>query len=321
MVLVHIGNDPSSSPISYDLAVAVPEIDLIIDDHSHTVIQDKVGNTTIVQTGAFFQNFGRINITFAAAGPSIETSLILVADLRNDATDPAYAALYANLSDLPGAEYERVIRNSATPLAVNAGDGTRLVRMQEMPLGDLVADSMLWYAKKTVAGTEREGLRIVAAVNGGGVRENLPAGNLTLGDAYTVLPFGNMVTLLCITPAELYAALENGVSCLPGANGRFLQVAGMWVTIDAEAVPQTRIVSVEFADDGSVLDRNDTTTELVFATNSYVASGAEEYEMFIGKHPFEETTVDAVVFAEYLTVLTKAGGGSFTYAVPARILG
>ncbi|MCQ2357044.1 MAG: hypothetical protein MJ014_08625 [Methanocorpusculum sp.] len=142
--------------------MAVPEIDLIIDDHSHTVIQDKVGNTTIVQTGAFFQNFGRINITFAAAGPSIETSLILVADLRNDAADPAYAALYANLSDLPGAEYERVIRNSATPLAVNAGDGTRLVRMQEMPLGDLVTYSMLWYAKKTVAGTEREGLRVVA---------------------------------------------------------------------------------------------------------------------------------------------------------------
>lgn len=158
-------------------------------------------------------------------------------------------------------------------------------------------------------------------MNGGGVRENLPAGNLTLGDAYTVLPFGNMVTLLCITPAELYAALENGVSCLPGANGRFLQVAGMRVMIDAEAVPQTRIVSVEFADDGSVLDYNDTTTELVFATNSYVASGAEEYEMFIWKHPFEETTVDAVVFAEYLTVLTKAGGGSFTYAVPTRILG
>lgn len=89
----------------------------------------------------------------------------------------------------------------------------------------------------------------------------------------------------------------------------------------AEAVPQTRIVSVELADDGSVLDRNDTTTELVFATNSYVASGAEESEMFIGKHPFEETTVDAEVFAEYLTVLTKAGGGSFTYAVPTRILG
>ncbi len=60
------------------------------------------------------------------------------------------------------------------------------------------------------------------AVNGSGVRENLPAGNLMLGDAYTVLPFGNMVTLLCII---LHVALENGGSCLPGANGRFLQVA------------------------------------------------------------------------------------------------
>ncbi|MDE2518355.1 MAG: 5'-nucleotidase C-terminal domain-containing protein [Methanocorpusculum sp.] len=320
VALVHIGNDPSSSPTSYDLAAAVPEIDLIIDGHSHTVIQDTVGNTTIVQTGAFFQNLGRINITFTADGPSIETSLIPAADLRNGTADPAYAALYANLSDMSGAGYERVIGNSATPLAANAEDGTRLVRMQEMPLGDLVADSMRWYAKKTLAGTERDGLMVVAAVNGGGVRENLPAGDLTLGDAYTVLPFGNMVTLLGITPAELYAALENGVSGLPGADGRFLQVAGIRMTIDAEAVPQNRVVSVELADGGGVLDRNDTTTELVFATNSYVASGAEGYEVFADKHPIEETTVDAVVFAEYLTVLTEAGGGSFTYAVPARIV-
>ncbi|MCZ0862313.1 bifunctional metallophosphatase/5'-nucleotidase [Methanocorpusculum vombati] len=321
VALVHIGNDPSSSPTSYDLAAAVPEIDLIIDGHSHTVIQDRVGNTTIVQTGAFFQNLGRINITFTADGPSIEPSLIPAAVLRNGTADPAYAALYANLSDLSGAGYERVIGNSATPLAANGEDGTRLVRMQEMPLGDLVADSMRWYAETTLAGTEREGLPVVAAVNGGGVRENLPAGDLTLGDAYTVLPFGNMVTLLCISPSELYAALENGVSCLPGANGRFLQVAGMRVTIDAKAVPQSRVVSVELAESGRVLDRNDTTTELVFATNSFVASGAEGYAMFAGKHPIEETTVDAVVFAEYLTVLTKQGGGSFTYAVPARILG
>ena len=147
VALVHIWNDPSSSPTSYDLAEAVPEIDLIIDGHSHTVIQDKVGNTTIMQTGAFFQNLGRINITFAADGPSIETSLIPAEDLRNGAADPAYAALYANLSDLSGAGYERVIGNSTTPLAANAGDRTRLVRMQEMPLGDLVADSMLWCEK------------------------------------------------------------------------------------------------------------------------------------------------------------------------------
>ena len=100
-----------------------------------------------------------------------------------------------------------------------------------MPLGDLIADSLFWYAEQTLAGTAGEGLPVVAAVNGGGVRENLPAGNLTLGDAYTVLPFENMATLLSISPAELYGTLENCVPCLPGANGRFLQVAGMRVMI------------------------------------------------------------------------------------------
>ena len=318
VALVHLGNNPSSSPTSYDLAVAVPDIDVIIDGHSHTVIQDTVGNTTIVQTGAFFQNLGRINITFTQNGPAVETSLIPAATLRNGTADPAYAALYADLVNVSGTGYAQVIGYSAEPLAANAEDGTRLVRMQEMPLGDLVADSLFWYAEQTLAETAGEGLPVVAAVNGGGVRENLPAGNLTLGDAYTVLPFGNMATLLSISPAELYAALENGVSCLPGANGRFLQVAGMRVMIDPEAVPGCRVVSVEL-DTGTVLDRNDTETELMFATNSYVASGAEGYDVFAGKHPLEQSTVDAVVFAGYLTLLTEQGGGSFTYAVPERI--
>ena len=59
VALVHLGNNPSSSPTSYDLAVAVPEIDVIIDGHSHAVIQDIVGNTTIVQTVAFLRNLTR----------------------------------------------------------------------------------------------------------------------------------------------------------------------------------------------------------------------------------------------------------------------
>ncbi|MDR3102508.1 MAG: hypothetical protein LBU24_04735 [Methanocalculaceae archaeon] len=66
------------------------------------------------------------------------------------------------------------------------------------------------------------------------------------------------------------------------------------------------------------LDRNDTATELVLATNSYVASGAEGYGMFARKHPSEGSMVDAAVFADYLTVLTKEGGGSFTYSEPEK---
>ena len=52
ITITHIGNDKSSSPTSIDLAKEVPEIDLIIDGHSHTIIQEKIGDTTIVQTGS-----------------------------------------------------------------------------------------------------------------------------------------------------------------------------------------------------------------------------------------------------------------------------
>ncbi|MDR3102507.1 MAG: metallophosphoesterase [Methanocalculaceae archaeon] len=177
VTLVHIGNASSSSPTSYHLAMAVPEIDLIIDDHSHTIIQDKVGNTTIVQTGAFLQNLGRVNVSFTSDGPVIETSLISAKTLETRTVDAAYVELYKNRSDLSSYGYDRIIGSLTVDLIANTDDGTWLAHMQETPLGNLVTDSMHWDAEKTMAGTARGKLPVVAVVNGGGIRAGLAAGN------------------------------------------------------------------------------------------------------------------------------------------------
>ena len=76
IAITHIGNDKSSSPTSLDLAKEVDGIDLIIDGHSHTIIQEKVNDTTIVQTGTALKNLGKVTLNFNNNNVDIKTELL-----------------------------------------------------------------------------------------------------------------------------------------------------------------------------------------------------------------------------------------------------
>ena len=52
-----------------------------------------------------------------------------------------------------------------------------------------------------------------------------------------MLPFGNIVVTLQVNGAELKTMLENGVSFMPAANGRFPQVSGLCFTYDIALRP------------------------------------------------------------------------------------
>src|SRR5699024_10367705 len=83
------------------------------------------------------------------------------------------------------AQYEdklnEVVAKSDVTLTVNDPEtGDRLVRNRETNLGDLCAD-----AYRTVLGAD------IAFVNGGGIRDNIAAGDITYGQIIAVHPFGN----------------------------------------------------------------------------------------------------------------------------------
>jgi len=98
------------------------------------------------------------------------------------------------------------------------GERTPGLRTREMPLGNLIADTLLAAAAKSD--------RAVAVfVNSGGIRAGLNAGDVTYENALAVLPFGNTLVVLDLKGEELVAALDHGVS-QPG-EGAFPQVAGL----------------------------------------------------------------------------------------------
>jgi len=66
VALAHLGMDKSSQDTSIKLAQDVPEIDLIVDGHSHTTLKDgmMVGNTLIASAGEYDKNLGAVQLTF-----------------------------------------------------------------------------------------------------------------------------------------------------------------------------------------------------------------------------------------------------------------
>ena len=67
-----------------------------------------------------------------------------------------------------------------------------------------------------------------------------------------MLPFGNIVVTATVNGAKLKTMLENGVSSMPAANGRFAQVSGLCFTYNIEAAVGSRVTgAVRQAADGT----------------------------------------------------------------------
>ena len=106
-----------------------------------------------------------------------------------------------------------------------------------MPNGNLVATAMLERVKD-------QGIQI-AIQNGGGLRASIDAGDVTMGEVLTVLPFQNTLATFQLKGADVVAALENGVSQVEEVKGRFPQVAGLTFKWDPSVAPnEGRITEV-----------------------------------------------------------------------------
>ena len=159
-------------------------------------------------------------------------------------------------------------------------------------MGNLVADAML----DRVAD---QGIQIAIA-NSGGLRASIDAGEVTMGEVLTVLPFQNTLSTFQTDGATVIAALENGVSQVEEGAGRFPQVAGLKFTFDASAEAGSRVSDVMVDMDGEWQPIDEAATYGV-VTNNYVRNGGDGYSMFVeGENAYDFGPDLADVTAEYL---------------------
>ena len=319
--LGHLGIDAESTGNrSIDVLNAVTGIDVFIDGHSHSTLDQikaatngtgKVGNAYLTSTGTKLANVGVVDI---APDGTITTSNVPLDTLTAENADTA--AVIRRIQQQIDADYGAVFAQSEVQLN---GEKAQ-VRTGETNLGDLITDAMLWQA-----GTLGE--KVDAAIsNGGGIRASLSVGGLTKKDINTVLPFGNTLYLVKLTGAQLLEALEASTCSLPESIGAFPQVSGIEYTVNTgakfsstenypgstygkpNAVNRVTIQSVG----GAAFDLAETYT---IVTNDFLGAGGDTYYTFksspVGYDtgvPLDEVLMDYIT-AQCKGTITKAAYG------------
>ena len=289
IALTHVG-------LSRDIEIAlnVPGIDLIVGGHSHTLLSNIAERAEgpyptmipnpqgqlvpIVQAYAYGKYLGEIEIEFNDQGEVIsakgEPILLDNSVIPDQNFVNRVKELAAPIEELKN----RVIGSTAEVI-----DGDRSsCRAGECQMGNLVADAMLDVVKD-------QGIQ-VAIQNGGGLRASIDAGEITMGEVLTVLPFQNTLSTFMLQGADIITALENGVSEVEEGAGRFPQVAGLkYEWSRSQAADQQRIMKVEVLinEKWEMLD-NERLYGVV--SNNYLRSGGDGYDIF------ETNAVDAYDF-------------------------
>jgi 5'-nucleotidase len=226
-----------------------------------------VGAVPVVQAYAYSKYLGHLVLEFDAAGNVTAASGDTILLDASVTPDPAIAARVAELAGPIEALKARVVAEAAADI----DGGRETCRIGECAMGTLVADAML-------ARVQDQGISI-AIQNGGGLRASIAAGEVTMGDVLSVLPFQNTLSTFEATGATVLAALENGLSQIDDGAGRFPQVAGMRYVFDPAADAGARVVSAEVMEGGAWVPLDPAKTYGV-VTNNYMRGGGDGYAMF-----------------------------------------
>lgn len=238
----HLGIDDQSSPWrSTDVIMNTTGIDAFIDGHSHStvvgdLVQNKDGKDVILtQTGTKLGTLGRLVIN--GKDGSITTNLVKGYAKQDTTAADFIADIEKSFSDDLAAK----IGNTEVALTVlDPATNKRMVRSRETNLGDLSADAYRYVLGNGKTGAE-SGPADIAFVNGGGIRADINAGDITFGEVIAVHPFNNVGCVVKATGQEVLDALEMAARVAPDENGGFLQVSGLTYTIDT-SVASTVVV-------------------------------------------------------------------------------
>ncbi|MDQ7729296.1 5'-nucleotidase C-terminal domain-containing protein [Halomonas sp. SpR8] len=285
IALTHLSYDSDPS-IGNDLLLAeyVEGIDIIIGGHSHSQVtpptlhtESRSGEvltpTVIGQAGEYGQFLGVMQVSFDEDGVVVDASgeLLAVDDRKADPDaaerlEPYTAEIEALRDTQVGA---KVI--AALPNPRHGNGDERSVRANETALGNLITDAQLQAAQQVAPDT------VMAIQNSGGIREAIDTGEVSVGDLIAVQPFGNRLTLLDVTGAELLETFEIALTNAPDENGGFLQVsAGVELVYDSGEPPGERVISLNIAREGA-MQAVDPERTYTIATNNFTAAGGDSH--------------------------------------------
>ena len=329
IAVVHLGDETAQAPCtSADLANAMTgeyegALDIIIDGHSHTVENEEVNGVLIVQTGSGMSAIGELTVSVLPDGSvRAEERLLGAADLADVTPSPQ---VEAKLEDITASQAEllnEVIGETPTTLWAGWIGNVPPTRFVETNYGNLAADAFADAGRSMIAGIgteEEKAMPVVAVENGGGIRESIANGDITLGGLTTTFPFSNTLYIKKITPAILYQVMEQSASSLDGqdtetgmllqtsVSGGFLQISGFRVVYNPDQEAGNKVVSITLDGQDAPLDRTDETTGIFLVGNNYIMSGGNDYTMLAGIEKYAEAGGELETIEAYTQACLEDG--------------
>lgn len=303
----------------------------VLDGHSHTEIKDglRFGNVLYAQTGNYLNNVGLATISLSDNNNKT-ASLVKAETLANLPEDEAVKTLVEQIkNNFDAWSSEIVIQNN--PYQLNGERDN--VRTRETNLGNLIGDAMLDYGQTGFSQPSD-----FAVTNGGGIRQSIEKGTVTLADITAVLPFGNSISQIKVTGSQVKKMFELSLRSTAqkdsdgnilldeakqpklGANGGFLHVSStihiyydstkqgtLLAADDGNTTGQTLIgsrvlrIDIQNKETGLFEPLKDSATYYM-ATNDFLAAGGDGYDMLGGQRE-EGPSLDSVLI-DYLKKAT-----------------
>ncbi|MFC4559533.1 5'-nucleotidase C-terminal domain-containing protein [Virgibacillus kekensis] len=262
VVLSHIPGEQSGNTVTgqaADLANAVDdEVDVIFSAHNHLVNDGIVDNKLIVQASEYGKAFADVDLEIdRTTGDIVQKSAeVVFVDQSSVTPDSAVTAILQKYAEQIAPIMDEVLGYNATDLTGDySNDG-------DHGLGNLIADGMN-------AAMDSD----FAMMNGGGIRDDLLAGEITWGDLYNIQPFGNTLMMFEIQGADLYPIIQAQLSPYYGPD---YSISGFHYTWDPET---NQVVDITLPD-GTPIDMDKTYTLTV---NNYMGTSTGEKYAPIGE--------------------------------------
>jgi len=273
IVLSHLGafQDSKTGEITgeaAEFAKAVKGVDAIIAGHTHVTVCGTVNNIPIVEAYYNGRSSGHLDIYFDTKDkkvveviPSVDGNVIKASPDSNT------VGWFKYIQSLIGPIKNEVL-GKATGVFPHSPKET-----QTTLLGNWVTDVM----RKTVNAD-------IAIQNGGGLRRDLPAGDVTMGLMYEIMPFDNTLFTVELTGAQVKAAIEHGIMPADMNPGQF---SGLKVQYDSTKPAGQRIVNITLSD-GTPLSESKL---YKVVTNDFQAGGGDNYTMFLEGKNSKDTAI------------------------------
>ncbi|MDQ0172693.1 5'-nucleotidase C-terminal domain-containing protein [Paenibacillus tundrae] len=274
-----------------DLAKALPTdtpVDVIVAGDNHALANGEVNGILIVQAYSYGTAFEDIKLMIdPKTGDVTEKSATVTTTFQEGVKeDPETLAIIKKSLD----KHPELTK----PVGTTDGSVTRTdAYNNEAPLGNLIADAM----RQADFGDDADAADF-AFMNPGGIRADLPQGDVTFADLAKIQPFGNTLVKLELTGAQVKTLLEQqwGTNADGTPNTKTLQIAGLKYTADFNKPVAERVTGLSLAD-GTPIDLAKTYTAVV---NNFMAAGGDNYKVLLDAKSSLAGPIDLDVFYQYI---------------------